>query len=144
MKETNMEHYRDEIEKNKYSVAMRNGKLTKCKEIDCAECKFNTVNCVREKTKWLMSEYKEEPVLTQREKHFVEFAQTGWLARDIDGVLHWFMRIPDRNEEEDMRCWNGPVHAFAFKKLNEIFPFITWDEEAWNIEELRKLKVSDG
>ena len=152
MKETNMEHFRSEIEAIisvediEFAPAVVDGKPAPCLGGACGKCQFkgSGEDCTIKFIKWLMSEYKPEPVLTAREKHFVEFAETGWLARDIDGVLHWFMRIPDRNEEEDMRCWNGPVHAFAFKKLNEIFPFITWeDEEPWSVEELRKLKVAD-
>lgn len=155
MKETNMEHYRGEIEailneKNVIAISKLDGSIFACKEEECHRCicmdsrDNKIIPCDVTLMRWLMSEYKPEPVLTQREKHFVEFAETGWLARDIDGVLNWFMRIPDRNEEEDCRCWNGPIHAFAFKKLNELFPFITWeDEEPWSVESLRKLKVQE-
>lgn len=139
IKETNMEHFRSEIEKNEYSLAMTNGKITNCQNTDCGDCEFNTIRCVREKIKWLMSEYKPEPVLTQREKHFVEFAQEGWLARDESGVMTWFSAYPRKDADG---YWNGEIYSFPAKKLTEIFLFINWEDESpWSIEELRKLKV---
>lgn len=154
MKETNMEHYRKTLEeiskKNKHFGLdrMTGGAPAACNDIGCGDCIFTIVcngidNAVEiERIKWLMSEYKPEPVLTAREKGFVEFAQEGWLARDMDGALCWFMRKPHRCKDEGHRCWNGTANTIAFKKLNEIFPFITWeDEEPWSISDLRKLKA---
>lgn len=140
MKETNMEHFRSEIEKNEYNLAMTNGKITKCQNTDCGDCEFNTLRCVREKIKWLMSEYKPEPVLTAREKHFAEFVQTGYIARDENMFLHWFEEKPqDKGADYWVRrstCTRISAYSAG------LFPFITWeDEEPWSVEELRKLKV---
>lgn len=143
MKETNMEHYRGEIEKNEYSFAMVNGKLAKCYETSCVDCDFNTMRCVRAKTEWLMSPYKPEPVLTAREKHFVEFAQEGWAARDKLGYVYVYQEKPFKHED----IWsvkNVKASAVIAGLKGDMFPFITWeDEEAWSVEELRKLKVQE-
>lgn len=87
-------------------------------------------------------EYKPEPVLTQREKHFVEFVQDGYIARDgDDGFIHWFEEKPRKGTEHWIRCG---VCTRLSSYSNNLFPFITWeDEESWAVEDLRKLKVAD-
>ena len=100
MKETNMEHYRGEIEKLKYSFGFINGEIKSCGGC-CWDCEFHPKNregehtvCSPYKLQWLMSEYKPDPVLTAREKHFVEFAQTGYIARDKSGGMWWHEKNP--------------------------------------------------
>lgn len=144
MKVTNMEKYRSKIEKNEYSIAMANGKLAKCHETNCSDCDFATMRCVREKIKWLMSEYKPEPVLTEREKHFVELIREGWIARDENGELWWYDAKPKKREHR----WNTGRQAYRFNKwifdFEQCFRFITWEgEEPWAVSDLRKLKVGD-
>ena len=148
MKETNMEHFRSEIEKVGHDFAFINGKVEKCKM--CKKCDFETEpdeaweSCTIRKMRWLMSEYKPEPVLTAREKHFVEFAQEGWLARDGDGELWWYKLKPEKKKES----WSVGSVTYSFKGIlnfEQHFRFITWeDEEPWSVEELRKLKVKAG
>lgn len=149
MKETNMEHFRDEIEdiiESSYEQpCLIDGKLQICNGgMDCCKCEFSggRGNCGVSFVKWLMSEYKPEPVLTEREKHFVEFAQEGYLARDKDGKIYRHEEKPYKGNE----CWHNDSHKFiGVNKVKNIFPFITWeDEEPWSVEDLRKLKVKGG
>ena len=152
MKETNMEHFRSEITDilNEWDdFGMVNGKLAKCCGAMCNKCEFSRFNndldqvCSNAKVKWLMSEYKPKPVLTAREKHFVEFAQEGWLARDEEGDLWWYREKPKKGTES----WKNGKVLYSFKGMldfKQYFRFITWeDEEPWSVEELRKLKVAD-
>jgi hypothetical protein len=147
MKETNMEHFRDDILKvlNEAScacMAVMGGVPIRCIDMDnCDECDLAPCN-ENKKIKWLLAEYKKPITLTAREKHFVEFAEDGWVARDEDGILGWFMRKPDKTIDGCASgSWGGAVHAFSFRKLNNLFKFITWEGEPWNIEDLRKLKA---
>ena len=149
MKETNMEHYRGEIEDSRYEINLVNGEVKRCKDVGCSQCGFQDMykefGCHRAKLKWLMSEYKPEPVLTAREKHFVEFAETGWLARDADNGLWWYEDKPIR---ACMTKWSYRKFAkeLSDKPYNfeQCFRFITWeDEEPWSVSDLRKLKVGD-
>lgn len=145
MKETNMEHYRGEIEDVGYRFALVNGEIQKCIETYCVQCdfyKFKFENCNGDRIYWLMSEYKPEPVLTAREKHFVEFVQEGWLARNENDDLIYFHEEPCKDYE---RWLSGDWQmSLWMMRLNDIFPFITWeDEEPWSVEELRKLKVQE-
>lgn len=141
-----MEHYRSEIEDVGYRFSLVNGEIQKCIGTYCVQCDFyksKFENCNGNRIYWLMSEYKPEPVLTAREKNFVEFAQEGWLARDEDNGLWWYEDKPIR---ACMTKWS--YRKFA-KKLSDkpynfeqCFRFITWeDEEPWSVEDLRKLKA---
>ena len=146
MKETNMEHFRSEIEELKYSFGFINGEIKSCG--GCYwDCEFHPKNredehtvCSPYKLQWLMSEYKPEPVLTQREKGFVECIRHGWIAADEVGSKMWYEDKPKKDKEPNV--WLGKKTV----TLNDdYFPFITWeDEEAWSVEDLRKLKVQDA
>ena len=154
MKETNMEHYRGEIERIIYSEscefapAIVAGKPVPCAEGRvCKECQFRAETTQEECSisfiKWLMSEYKPEPVLTAREKHFVEFAETGWLARDRGGSLYQHRGKPYKKDEREWSSTEGFLNISYFD-VDALFPFITWeDEEPWSVEELRELKVEE-
>ena len=147
-----MEHYRERLEKvlkrGKHFGLDRilGGAPAACDDVGCGDCTLTTIctglddRCEIERIKWLMSEYKPELVLTQREKHFVEFVQEGWLARDkYCGIYHYF----DKPTKE-RATWevDGCAVVYLDKFGDNLFPFITWeDEEPWSVEELRKLKV---
>ena len=144
MKETNMEHYRGEIEKLGFNIAVVDGEVEACGLTRCAYCDL-VGGCRIKAIKWLMSEYKPEPVLTAREKHFVEFIQTGYIARDEEGELWWYKTKPTKRDS----VWKDDDQPYRFNKgilnFEQCFRFITWeDEEPWSVEELRKLKVCDG
>lgn len=147
MKETNMEHFRSEIEVLisiegiEFAPAVIDGKPEACLEANCKKCLFgdSVENCTIKFIKWLMSPYKPEPVLSQREKGFVECIRHGWIAADEVGSKMWYEDKPEKSKEPNV--WLG-------KKIvtlnDDYFPFITWeDEEPWSVEELRKLKVQE-
>lgn len=142
-KVTNMEHFRKDIEAVEYDFALYDGQIGKCRTESCSDCDFIECDkdCSTVLIEWLMSEYKEDPVLTAREKSFVEFAQDGWLTRDEDGELWWYRDKPKKRESS----WsvNGVTYSFrGILNFKQYFRFITWEDESpWSIEELRKLKV---
>lgn len=153
MKETNMEHYRGEIARivrlGTVPALYKTG-IDECKGEDfCQACKFSDdagymFGCGVRRLEWLMSEYKPEPVLTEREKHFVEFAGSGYLTRNENDRLLWWTGKPTKQ----MSHWAGKnphiTGYFVINDFDDMFPFITWeDEEPWAVEELRKLKVAD-
>ena len=150
IKETNMEHFRSEIKEiiarhKHFLPAVVDGKPVECEGLGCNKCMLYeaTEPCSIHFVKWLMSEYKPEPVLTEREKHFVEFAQEGWLARDEEGDLWWYREKPEKGTES----WKNGKVLYSFKGMldfKQYFRFITWeDEEPWSIKRLRELKVAD-
>ena len=147
MKETNMEHYRGEIEEILlegvvFGLSKEYGTIDWCHKIGCANCDFmeKGINCDVGMVKWLMSEYKPEPVLTAKEKHFVEFVQKGWLARDKNNAIFWHGAEPKKYDHS----WGNDCLKYARVDSydREMFLFITWkDEEPWAVADLRKLKA---
>lgn len=152
MKETNMEHFRGEIEKLKYSFGFINGEIKSCGGC-CWDCEFHPRNregehtvCSPYKLQWLMSEYKPEPVLTAREKHFVECIEDGWLTKgEACNEFKWWEKKPRRERNKWVAYEATQVHSILSYAFGIKLPFITWeDEEPWAVEELRKLKVEDA
>lgn len=149
--ETNMEHYRNkilEILKNGYHdfSLRKDGSFASCGGMNCDDCVFGAektkVNCCKAKTLWMMEEYKPEITLTAREKHFVEFVESGYIARDESGRLYWYGVKPKR---EFNHWYNKNDEVYNIYEFDGMFTFITWeDEQPWSVEELRKLKVQDA
>lgn len=140
IKKTNMEHFRSEIEKYGYDFTFRYGKIERCDRHLCAGCEFNKgYNCSVQKIEWLMSEYKEEPVLTQREKGFLECIGGGWISRESDGALYWSDMKPGRGVKD---YWFDCESNYTTLDA-DYFSFVTWDERPWTVTDLLKLKVRD-
>ena len=148
IKESNMEHYRNEIlditknTRTDFAIDKEDGPLVNCKDIICSDCVFREqMLCGKNKTLWLMEDYKEPITLTAREKHFVEFVEIGWIARDEDGEVLWYLQKPIK-DKCGWRC--GCDYLIISMVLDDCFSFVTWeDEEPWSVEELRKLKVKE-
>lgn len=155
MKETNMEHFRGEIEKildkgNVIAVSKDGRRVFECNARGvCKECLCGDTEllpCDVKLMQWLMSEYKPEPVLTAREKHFVKCIEDGWLTKSKSNIITWWEKKPSRDGKHGWIVTDTSgfvylqeIHPCAFGNM---FPFITWeDEEPWSVEELRKLKV---
>lgn len=143
---TNMEFYRDEIETimdEGHCVAVTtNGVPVKCHiSLYCNECMLDGGCRDNNLIKWLMSEHKVKPTITARERHFLEFVETGWLARDDDSALWWFEKRPEKRGT----LWDEVCSYFHVGEIvKNIFPFIKWeDEEPWSVEELLKLEVKN-
>lgn len=143
MKLTNMERYRAEIEKVDYNFAVSDGEVKRCRDVHCDECDLlNIDRCMDNKIKWLMSECvePEEPMVTAREKHFVEFLKYGWIARDECGRAYWFKRKPKKLE--DIWDYHDCTMMVSGEPFEGMFEFVKWeDAEPWAVEDIRKLKV---
>lgn len=59
--ESNLEHYKDEIENAGYEFALVNGKPTTCRTSLCDQCYFNDKHftCVRKSFEWMLKPYKK-------------------------------------------------------------------------------------
>ena len=150
---TNMEYYRtkiDELINNKVNISVNweSGEPQPCESGSCESCKFCGCigTCSFQRTCWLMAEHKDEPTLTQRDYHLVQFLPDGWVSRDKVGMLNWYANKPIQNDAfwvavNDISMKHGLIIGFG----NSILPFIHWeDTEPWSVEDLRKLKVREN
>ena len=146
MKETNMEHYRGEIENAKFKFGIVDGKIVACDGMISSKCDFfHDESCLQSVVKWLMSEYKPEPALTEGEKGFVECVNGGWIVRDREGLLHWCEVEPTRISLGFNEYWKLNTAAGHVALNKKCFPFVAEeDEKPWAVSDLRKLKVGEA
>ena len=134
-----------EIACNGDSIALKNNKLTCCRCSDCSECLFNGSDCCRKQVKkWSESEYIEEPVISKRDKAFLEYidGKFKYIVRDSVGELYAYSAKPCKN----LGIW-APQAGVGFQldfNFSVDFKVVKWsDEEPWLIEDLKKLEVVD-
>lgn len=99
-------------------------------------CEFIQVANVAQKA---IKSMKDKPTITARERHFLEFIKTGWIAQDENGDVWWFEEQP-RKVTAMWDTSGSSCHITGLVK--EMLPFVAWeDKEPWSVEELLKLEV---
>lgn len=73
-RETNFEHYKDEIATVDFDFAIKDGEITSCEGCYCSECRFgdSDVPCYIKRMKWLFQEHKEKIRLTRFEYDLIK------------------------------------------------------------------------
>lgn len=106
---TNREFYKKEIEKIMYeegdNVAIKNGKLMPCHEIDCCTCYFDDMysgECRKNRIKWFKQEHIEPSVDWSKVP-----VDTKILVNAVEGDSGWIPRHFAKYE-------NGKVYAFTY------------------------------
>ena len=127
-----------------FAIASNSGKLVRCRNIKCEECLFDCTNCENDTREWAESEYIEKPVISRRDKAFLEYIGTriNYITRDMDGGLFIYIRKPHKLID----CWesSGCESDKSLKFFELDFPMVKWeDSEPWLIEDLKKLDVVD-
>ena len=122
-------------------------KPIKCNSIRCYKCAFrNEDGCYTVRRKWAESEYIEKPVISKRDRAFLDYFREGckFIARDENGEL--FVYIVEPHKLID--CWIVDYYENVIceiDKFNIDLPMIKWsDSEPWLIEDLKKLEVVDS
>lgn len=111
-----------------------------CRCIDCALSeKYGCSNAFRE---WAESEYIEKPVISKKDRAFLDYIGTGinYITRDMDGGLFIYISKPHKLID----CWesSGCESDKSLKPFELDFPMIKWsDSEPWLIEDLKELEV---
>ena len=147
----NKEKYAKEIieiacDGNNIAIASNSGKLVRCKSIKCYGCLFDFANCEKETREWAESEYIEKPVISKRDRAFLEYIKEGckFIARDENGKLFVYGSKPYKDKR--CNCWrsdrrNNPILCLNY---NIVFPMVKWeDSEPWLIEDLKQFGVVD-
>lgn len=116
-----------------------------CEKNNCANCYrcHDFLFCDKERLKeWAESEYIEKPVISKKDRAFLEYLGTviNYITRDMDGGLFIYISKPHKLID----CWesSGCETDKSLKSFKLDFPMIKWsDSEPWFIDDLKKLEV---
>ena len=123
----------------------KDNKVVCCDDIKCGQCLFYKTDdygshCDDEALmRWAESEYVETPVITSKEKKFLDLLLPNYkyIAREKNGFLLVYTEKPIKILE----TW-GLANCALMNMLDIKFDFIKWeDKEPWRIEDLKKLEV---
>lgn len=143
----NKERYQKEIACNGDSIAImkKSGRIVSCNEIECSLCLFHDSDCKEKIRYWAESEYIEKPVISKKDKVFLEYVKEEYkcIARNKNGELFLYRLTPYK--EEGVMNWIGRNCSCLHLKYNVDLPMVKWsDSEPWLIEDLKKLEVVDS
>ncbi len=105
-KETNFEHFKNEIKDKRFDFAIIDGKILQCKGCLCNECLFHSSNgtCDVMKIKWLYKWHKKKYKLTQFEYDLLASHADGYRFKDINPLIKmkekgYFKDVDNKNEK---------------------------------------------
>ena len=146
----NKEKYAKEIVEiacDGYSIAInkKTRHIVPCEASCCNDCLFREFGC-REKTReWAEAEYVELPVISKRDRAFLDCIKDKWkyMARDdISSAAYVFSEIPKKSKGGYLTC-TGEIRRIS-TDFNVDLPMVKWeDAEPWFIEDLKKLEAVD-
>ena len=83
-----------------FGVCEKAGKIERCTQIQCTKCLFSGMegSCATNRRKWLESEYIEKPVISKRDRAFLEYLRDNFktIARDENGTICVFTGIAEK------------------------------------------------
>lgn len=145
----NKEKYAKEIMEiacsgNSIAIVRESGRIAPCCSTLCVECLFNSDKCKERVREWAESEYIEKPVISKRDRAFLDYFNRDYkyIVRDMSGNLCVYLSKPYRTID----YWesNGEI-INMLRMFNVDFPMIKWgNSEPWLIEDLKKLEVVEN
>ena len=146
----NKEKYAKEIIKiacdgNSIAVVRSTGELRPCCEISCGECLFTTdmPSCSEEIRKWAESEHVKRPVISKRDRAFLDYIDNTYksVIRDKDGKLFVCKNIHAVNDK-----WFSVDSDYTYiSGFNVQFPMVNVvSPTVWSVDDLKKLEVVDS
>ena len=127
------------------SIAVDNeGEVTSCASmVSCENCRFCTEKeCEPAIKKWLEEECVEPPVISKRDREFLEYIKDDYkyIARDSNGYIFLYKNKPEKFDA----VWYQTPAIVNLKHFNVDFPMVKWeDTEPWKIEDLMNLNLVD-
>ena len=129
---------------NSIAVDKRTGKVGSCDDISCSKCLFDdNHDCDKVRRKWAESEHIEKPVISKRDRAFLEYIEEEfiYIARNEDERLFLFANKAVKMDEFGVFTCEG-LYTRALYAFNIDFPMVKWEDgEPWLIEDLKKLEV---
>lgn len=113
-KESNLEHYKEEIKSAGYEFALVNGKPTTCKWILCDQCFFNDKSlCAKKRIEWMLKPFKRKYKLTQFEYDLLQSYASGYKFKDVMPLIvmkeKGYFKDINKNEKITDILWNCGV-----------------------------------
>lgn len=143
----NKEKYAKEIMEiacsgNRIAVMKGSGRIVSCDGILCSVCLFRANDCRKNIKDWAESEYVEKPVISRKDREFLEYIDKKfkYIVRTSVGDIRLFCVEPRKGYME----WRSdyPALTSLLDSLNIDFPMVKWeDDKPWLIEDLKKLEV---
>lgn len=149
----NKEKYAKEIieiacNESDIAVSKATGNPIDCNIIKCDCCAlykggtYNDDTCRGALRKWAESEYNEKPVISKRDRAFLDFLMEKYkyIARDKNDIL---CAYETESFKKGAYWYWGDGSYFRLNPHFDIdFPMVKWsDEKPWLIEDLKKLEV---
>ena len=142
----NKEKYAKEIMEiacsgNSIAVTKEGGSIASCCDTFCVECLFCGDNCKEKVREWTESECIEKPVISKKDRTFLEYLgkDLKYISRDKSGALFAYERAIEKGK------YGWVYDSGVFKNLcgfSVDFPTVKWsDDSPWLIEDLKKLEV---
>lgn len=124
-------------------VDKRTGKVDSCDYLPCSICLlYDKHDCDKKRREWAESEYVEKPVLSKKDRAFLEYlnGKIKYITRDGAGELYAYSAKPCK-ERGAWMPQTGEFFNLDFY-FSADFPMVKWsDSEPWIIEDLKRLEV---
>lgn len=128
------------------AVIKKSGRIVPCNGTICGLCLFRGYDCEKNTREWAESEYTENPVISKKDRAFLEYLRDRWkyMARDnISNIVYAFTEIPEKSKFGHF-AYTGEARRIS-SDFNVVFPMVKWsDDSPWLIEDLKKLEVVDS
>lgn len=130
----NWEFYEEKIKENNFIFGVIDGEIVRCLSVNCGKCSFKSISCGTQRLRFLYQEHKEPIRLTDDEKVLCKLLGRGWIARDKNGNLYWYLNKPNKAGIDWME------QNLEYISISTVFPqckfnFIKWeDEEPWEVK----------
>ena len=113
-KESNLEHYKEEIKSAGYEFALVDGKPTTCKWILCDQCFFNDRSCcAKKRIEWMLKPFKRKYQLNKFEYDLLQSYASGYKFKDVMPLIVMKEKgyFKDVNKDEKITdiLWNCGV-----------------------------------
>ena len=128
---------------NCVAVDKATGNPVSCNNIGCIDCMLsNKGGCKIALKEWAESDYIEKPVISKRDRAFLDFLMEKYkyIARDKNDIL---CAYETESFKKGAYWYWGDGSYFRLNPHFDIdFPMVKWsDEKPWLIEDLKKLEV---
>lgn len=128
---------------NRIAVMKGSGRIVPCDGVLCSVCLFcSSIDCRKNIKDWSESEYIEKPVISKKDRTFLEYIDKKfkYIARDETARVYVYSIEPRKSEY----CWmenRGECFSIA-NRIDVDLPMVKWsDSKPWFIEDLKKLEV---